>query len=61
MIGLVFLVFGMAGELIIPLFTGTVVDYLTEEDYDKVGPLCLKMFLVIIVSAPNQGRVFQLC
>ena len=36
-IGLIFLVLGMASDLLIPLFIGEVVDYLAAEEYDKVG------------------------
>lgn len=34
----------------IPLFIGEVVDYLTEEEYDKVGKACLVMLGLVVFS-----------
>ena len=49
-IGLIFLVGGLTSDLLIPLFIGEVVDYLTEEEYDKVGKACLVMLGLVVVS-----------
>ena len=59
-IGLIFLVGGLTSDLLIPLFIGEVVDYLTEEEYDKVGKACLVMLGLVIVSTLNFDPSFEL-
>ena len=47
---MVFLVLGSLSDLSIPLFIGWVIDAINDEDYDRIGDLCLYMIIVIVVS-----------
>lgn len=39
-----------AGELVVPLYIGTVIDLLKEGDYDRVGTLSGYMLIAVVVS-----------
>ena len=39
-----------AGELIVPLYIGKVIDLMEEGDYDTVGELSGYMIIAIVVS-----------
>ena len=48
--GMIFLVGGSISDLSIPIFIGWVIDAINDNDYDRVGDLCLYMIIVIVVS-----------
>lgn len=49
-LGLIFLIGGSISDLSIPVFIGWVIDAINDNDYDRVGELCLYMIIVIVVS-----------
>lgn len=48
--GIFFLLGGSLSDLTIPLFVGRTIDLLTNEEYDNIGPLCIYMLVIILVS-----------
>ena len=51
--GMIFLVGGSISDLAIPIFIGWVIDAINDNDYDRVGNLCLYMIIVVVVSQIN--------
>lgn len=44
-----------AGELIVPLYIGKVIDLMEEGDYDTVGELSGYMIIAIVISGLSTG------
>jgi len=44
-----------AGELVVPLYIGTVIDLLKEGDYDRVGTLSGYMLIAVVISGLSTG------
>ena len=53
LLGCLFLVISIIGELSVPLFIGRVIDLMQESKFDEVGNLCAYMLIVIVVSKVN--------
>ena len=37
-------------DLAVPYFIGKVIDFLTKDEFDKIGDYCLYMLVIILVS-----------
>jgi len=49
-LGIIFLLGGSLSDIAVPAFIGLVINYLNEEKYDQVGPLCLYMVGIVVFS-----------
>lgn len=53
--GMIFLLGGSVGELAAPFYLGQVISALSNDEFDKVGPYCLQLFLIICCSGACGG------
>jgi ABC-type multidrug transport system fused ATPase/permease subunit len=56
--GMIFLLGGSVGELAAPFYLGQVISALSNDEFDKVGPYCLQLFLIICVSFLKVNTIF---
>lgn len=53
--GFIFLLLGQASDFIAPLYMGFAIDKIEQAKFDEIGPLCLQLFAIVVVSGIFQG------
>jgi ATP-binding cassette subfamily B (MDR/TAP) protein 9 len=55
LVGMVELVLAQGVDFVAPLYLSFVIDAIEKEKFDEIGPLCLQLFLIVLVSGTFHG------
>lgn len=49
-LGMIYLWLACVSDFVVPLYIGFVIDVLEKGEFEKVGPICWQLFIIIVVS-----------
>jgi len=50
-LGMIYLFIGQVADFCVPMFIGFVITAIEKGEFDKIGPICLQLFIIILVSS----------